>query len=316
MTEWLILSLLVPAIVVPIVLLTGFAGCDVVYDLERPPLTVPMIDSVEGTSGKAIAVTWTYSHNDVTHFDIERRKLPESTVEDEIHVSVADVKMPGTNIHTLTDDNRNRGLKGETAYEYRVRAIGDGQETEWSTPVSGATFPFQPTFTWTQTEVDNGEDRTGWQGYSLIQRIEPSRLSRSGEQVRITLRASSAMGTKAAIDRVYISKPDPRPGADPYDSDPADLTAVATTSFVLPAVDPLMPVEPLEPVNYVLDAEQPLLIAVDFNPDTASDIRAYVNPTGASTYEKPGSAEATNSNRSGFSPAAARIFLIDKVEVV
>jgi hypothetical protein len=33
MTEWLILLLLVPAIVVPVVLLVGFAGCDRFFGL-------------------------------------------------------------------------------------------------------------------------------------------------------------------------------------------------------------------------------------------------------------------------------------------
>ena len=56
MTEWLILLLLVPAVVVPVVLLVGFAGCDGVFGLEHiytpPPVpVVPMIVSAMGTSG-------------------------------------------------------------------------------------------------------------------------------------------------------------------------------------------------------------------------------------------------------------------------
>ena len=41
MAEWLILLLLVPAVVVPVVLLVGFAGCDRVFGFEtvHPPET-------------------------------------------------------------------------------------------------------------------------------------------------------------------------------------------------------------------------------------------------------------------------------------
>jgi hypothetical protein len=65
-----------------------------------------------------------------------------------------------------------------------------------------------------------------WQGWTLVQRIEPARLTRSGTQVRITLQASSAAGaTGASIDRIYISQPSSAPGAHPYDS-AADLAKI------------------------------------------------------------------------------------------
>ena len=37
MIEWVVLVLLISVIVVPVVLLFGYAGCDVVFGLERPP---------------------------------------------------------------------------------------------------------------------------------------------------------------------------------------------------------------------------------------------------------------------------------------
>ena len=37
MAEWLILLLLVPAIVVPVVMLVGFAGCQVLFPVDDPP---------------------------------------------------------------------------------------------------------------------------------------------------------------------------------------------------------------------------------------------------------------------------------------
>jgi hypothetical protein len=63
-----------------------------------------------------------------------------------------------------------------------------------------------------------------------VQRIEPARLSRSGTQVRLTLRASSV--GDASIDRVYISQADP--AGEPFDS-ASDLTEVlAPTPIVNP----------------------------------------------------------------------------------
>src|ERR1700686_226505 len=85
MAEWLILLLLVPADVVPVVLLVGFAGCDQVFGLETvvipPPVpVVPVIVSAVGKSGTVITLTWTYSGS-AAEFEFERMKLPERTRE-------------------------------------------------------------------------------------------------------------------------------------------------------------------------------------------------------------------------------------------
>src|SRR6516162_1530513 len=52
MAEWLILLLLVPAIVVPVVLLAGFAGCQFV------PCPGARVDSAVGQDVSTITVTW------------------------------------------------------------------------------------------------------------------------------------------------------------------------------------------------------------------------------------------------------------------
>lgn len=301
MIEWLILLIIVPMIVVPVVLLVGFAGCDIVYGLERPPEVVPVIDAVDGRSGRVIAVTWRYSGSGATGFEVERTKLPEE-VRDTFPVA-------GSDIRAVDDDDEGVGLKGETIYRYRVRAVlADGEGGAWSEPVEGSTLPFQTTFSWTADEQAAARDSSGWQGYCLVQRIEPARLSLSGEQVRITLRASSV--GNAVIDRVTISRADPTPGADPYDSG-VDLTELASALFVVQANG----VRTLEPINYVLDAGQPLLIAIDFNPASTSEVKGVDNPVGATTYEKQASAEAGSRDRSGFT-GSSRIFLVDRVEVV
>ncbi len=128
MTEWLTLLLLVPAVVVPVVLLVGFAGCDRVFGLEHidtpPPVpVVPVIVSADGESGTVITLTWMYSGS-AADFEFERMKLPERT---------RGTFTAATSPHH--DDNNGQGLEPGTDYLYRVRAIGsDGEASEWSSP--------------------------------------------------------------------------------------------------------------------------------------------------------------------------------------
>ncbi len=171
MTEWLILSLLVPAIVVPVVLLVGFAGCDIVYGLERPP--VASINTAEGTSGTAITLTWTFDGDPVTGFEFERMKLPERTRDT--------VTAGSSKPYRYVDNDSGRGLVPGTTYLYRIRAVlRDGTDLAWSNPepnVLATTLPFQTIFEWTGDEKGRSQDAPGWQGNCLVQRIEPVRLS-------------------------------------------------------------------------------------------------------------------------------------------
>ncbi len=55
MAEWAVLVLVVPAVLIPVVLLIGFAGC---YSVELK-MRAPVIDSVVGVSLTSIEVAWT-----------------------------------------------------------------------------------------------------------------------------------------------------------------------------------------------------------------------------------------------------------------
>jgi hypothetical protein len=307
MTEWLILLLLVPAIVVPVVLLVGFAGCDRVLGLQHvdtpPPVPiVPVIVSAEGKSGTAITLTWTYAGS-AADFQFERMKLPERTRE---------TFTAATSPHD--DDNQGQGLEPGTDYLYRVQAIGsDGEAGDWSSPepnVLGTTLPFQTTFAWTADEQARSTDAPV-QGFSMVQRIEAACLSMSGTRVRLTLRAGS-LGN-ASIARFYISRPDPAPGKDPYDSD-SDLTLVSS-AVIVPANNSV-PVPAIGSIHYPLDAEQPLLIAIDFDATLPSGIKIVDNvlATDAAAYYKVAAAEAANRDRTGFT-AVNRMFIVEKIEV-
>jgi hypothetical protein len=58
MGEWLILLVLVPAIVVPVVLLAGFAGCDKVWGLphiaDQPVLLIEHAVGISGSGGLTV----------------------------------------------------------------------------------------------------------------------------------------------------------------------------------------------------------------------------------------------------------------------
>ena len=114
----------------------------------------------------------------------------------------------------------------------------------------------------------------------------------------------------ASIASIYISKPDPAPGKDPYDSD-SDLTLVSS-AVVVPANNSL----PLPSIRYQLDAAQPLLIAIDFSATLPSDIKIVDNVLGteASAYYKVPAAEAANRDRTGFT-LVDKMFIVEKIEV-
>jgi hypothetical protein len=71
MSHWFAILILIPAIVGPVALLVGFAGCDRVFGLTEITPTVPIIDSATGKDGTTITLIW---HWDSTaqNFQFER----------------------------------------------------------------------------------------------------------------------------------------------------------------------------------------------------------------------------------------------------
>jgi hypothetical protein len=202
---------------------------------------------------------------------------------------------------------------------------GDNQLGNWSNEVVGQTLKFEPTFqAWPDDPNDPSyippNDSEGWEGYTLVQRIEPPQLQKSGSKVRITLRASSM--SDASIDRIYISQPKPNPTNDPtinpYDSE-ADLTPVTTTPIFIAQGQPFtIPDVALGTgFDYELKNGFPLLIAVDFAPSPPSGVAYIEAPADAIAYWKPGVAEAFTPDgvRSADYQSQPRIYLIEKIEV-
>jgi hypothetical protein len=303
MAEWLTLVLVVPAVIVPVILLAGFAGCDDVFNLHRPD--VPSIVSAEARGASVIRLTWTYSQDPpATEFEFERTKLLD---QQDLHTFKASSS-------PYDDNNAGLGLDERTVYNYRIRAIySDGETGAWSDFVMGTTLAFATIFSWTPQEQAIAEDNVGWENYCLVQRIEVTRLAQpsfSGTQVRLTLRASLA--DDASIESLFISKPDPQPGRDPYDSD-IDLTPVIASKVVIPANNSV----PIPAINYVLDPTRPLLLIFAFSAAPPSGIKAVQVPgTDASAYFKQSTDEAPKTDRaSDFTQATQGLFFVEKIEI-
>ena len=247
MPEWFTLLLLIPAIVVPVALLVSFAGCDRVYGLTPVTVTPTMIDSATGKDGTTITLIW---HSSVTHNYQFERTDPDGAI------AYFDAPYPAVPF----DDT---GLAPATSYPYRVRGVTSiGQPEDWSAPVTGTTLPFASTYAKTLTGP-----APGWEGSTLVQRIEAAHLGPTGAHVRITVQASSA--SDASIDKIYISQHDST--GKPYDS-AADLTAVydSAANQQQPFVVPAGTTKSLPIVAYTINKFQALLIAVDFSAAPAS----------------------------------------------
>jgi hypothetical protein len=303
MAEWLTLLLLIPAIVVPVVLLTGFAACDRVFGVY-PVTVVPapvIIDSATGKDDSTITLIW--------HWDLDQmaQKYQFERTDPAGNVANFDAPAPAAPF----DDT---GLAPGTIYSYRVRAYDtSGEPTDWSAPVTGATLATAYAKTLTADSVN-------WQGYTLVQRIESAQLAATGPHVRISVQAGSARG--ASVDRISISQV--ASGGKPYDSAP-DLTLVydLAASQNQPFVVPVGMTQALPIVAYTLDRFQALLIAVDFSAAPPSDVEQVPVPTSEAvayylqtpTGEAAVQVRSPNYRQAGANPTTSAVFFITNIEV-
>jgi hypothetical protein len=159
MIEWLLLLLLVPAVVLPVVLLLGFAGCG--FEGQGTPYLPLVITSATATSPNTVKLTWTGGYTAQIEFQRDKKPKPGQSPEG-AHQFIVDMT-PQT-----TDDG---GLSADSVYEYMVRQIyGDGQRGEWSpmvevvTPAVVVTAPSVTfdTVSGGHTDSGIGEASTTW----------------------------------------------------------------------------------------------------------------------------------------------------------
>jgi hypothetical protein len=300
--EWLVLIFLVPAILVPVVLLWAFAGCEFVPGVAVHSAATDV--SAEGISESAIRVTWTHAASNSVTFQIERTKEGQSLPEAVL-----------TSTATTLEDT---GLDEATTYSYTVTAFrnSDNEQSEPSDPVDARTIGVA-------FEADFTTDQTGWEGFCIVQRIEPVRLRQStlpgdaltpGARVRITVRGSTA--GSVTLDRIYISQPATTGNPltlNPYDS-ASDLSQVAS-GVVVPANTAVS----LPLIDYDLDNTRPLLIAFDISPNAGTGKLRHspmVPATDAVMYFRASTVEASINDRASAYVPNPRIYLVEKIEVV
>ena len=206
--------------------------------------------------------------------------------------------------------------RGEgTQHEYRVFAIVvDGFQNDVpqevksapSATVSAATLAFTAAFTAPPGTLTT--DRSGVEGFCVVQRLSQTLLTAGGTQVRIHLRGSTT--GSLTLDKVTISKP-PAATGDPYDAAP-DLTDVAS-GVTIPPNTPVT----VGPVNYTLDPTQDLLVAFDISNTPGEGNPRFGALTGADTFARSATAEAGVQDRTtGYGEALNNLYLVEKIEVL
>jgi hypothetical protein len=291
--EWITLLLLAPLLMVPVVMLWGYAGCG--FNIEVGPPGVPTGLMVTSVSASSVALSWFYENESPgVVFEIERDPVaePPLTATDTAYADV--------------------GLLPRTLYRYKVRATYGMQVSDYTEQVDATTLP--PNLCFTAALTTN---QAGLEGFCIVQRIQPARLAFGGTQVFITLRG--ATNANLVIDRIFISQGSL--GGNPYDSLANDLTLVANGVTMVAGA-----AMPLQGVRYNLDRSVPLLVIFDINATPGNGNVRYVTnvpATDAVMYFRQATAEAAVADRlpSAANPGASpyivsnSIYLIETIEV-
>lgn len=283
--EWVTLLVLVPAILIPLVILFGFAGCGA--EIGLGPLLPPVVTLATPLDDRTIRLEWTNPNSSAVRFDILR--TPEG---------------PGP---PPTEDQQSpfidQQLTPGATYSYRVRAIrlSDGAVTEYSDIATAVTWAnaFTANLALSGQNVDASGD-------CIVQRFDPGSLERPGNLIEIV--ATAATDAKLVVTRITISTADP--AGDPFDSidQPTELlgpfSAEAGLTF---DVKTAYPVEP----------SKPLLIAFDVSAPGNTRFAARDNCrafTLAGTPQQPAE-QALVKDRSGFTPRPNQVWTITQLLV-
>ena len=292
MAEWITLLLIVPAILIPVALLVGFAACDQVYKLNRPPGPA-ILDSATGKDAVTITIEWVKGSGSQSY--VLDRTDPDGITTTSIPISFSPF-----------DDT---GLQPGETYTYQIRGEdGSGQTVTTSNPLNGMTRRLVSAYAKTLTTSSDPD----LQGYTMVQRIEAAHLVATGPHVRITVQASAT--NDASIDRLYISQAGST--GNSYDS-AADLTAVwdlavNQAAFLVPAGH----TRELPLVNYQNNTVQPLLISVDFSMAPSSGVQYADVPSseGVAYFFSQGGEAALKVRSSGYQ-SVSRVLFLTNIEV-
>ncbi len=296
--DWMVLIFLLPLVVVPLVFLTGFAGCGFAptqvtggngngNGTQAPP--APSNLTATALSSSKIGLTWTDNATNTTAFRIERSENGAPPV------SLPPI--PGTPL-TFTDT----GLTEAKTYEYQIFATMVGPpESAGSNMASATTLAIAY-----QTAL--ATDDAGWEGNTMVQRIAAAQIHKSGTAVVLTLRGSTTADLQ--INKVAISQPAATMQA--WDPGP-DLIEVrfAQGSGVTIAANST---ETSDLTNYNLVSGNDLLVA--FNIGGTNGAARRVALAGCNMYSKKNTAEATSPNRTAnYIPHPTSVYIVEEIDV-
>lgn len=307
--EWLVLIVVVPAIIVPIVMLFGFAGCSS-FGEDIPTPAAPFDLEATAVSETQIDLKWKHTSAGGVTFIVSFRG--PDLVWNENYATVVEKSFSSK---TLTE-----GL----TYSYRVRAtLGAGNDSGPSNEVTTRTWRWETAYNKPLTNNDGA-----FPGDCLVQRIDKVLLTYSGtvKKVRLTLRGSANAASAAlAIDRLSVSHPaSPTPdNAQPqvWDSAASSLKQLPGTS--LPGNgSPVV----LAPLDFELDKTKDLIVAFDINASNTSQTRKVTAGVGTSTaYVRNNTVEAATPNRTPPGPLISGnagwndrpgVFLVERIEAL
>jgi hypothetical protein len=131
MTEWLLLLVLVPAVVVPVVFLFGFAGCDKVLGLEEVNPSAPIV-MITGATSTTITLTWMMDSSAKT---ITFERTPVDSLGNAVGPKVT---TPAMDAALLAYEDP--GLDPGQYYKYQAFFLqADGDKSDLSAPITGTT---------------------------------------------------------------------------------------------------------------------------------------------------------------------------------
>jgi len=264
--EWFILLVLVPAILVPIVLLFGFAGCT--FSAPIPPSPLAPVVTATPKSADNITVSWENTDSSPAlkyRFVRTGGTLPPRDEETDASITSAE----------------DTGLEAATDYTYEVTTFTQGG-TSPPGPATARTF-FKTAFAIDPATVPT--DQTVTPGnFCFVQRIPAGQLLAGGS--RVAIKVWGTPGGNATINNIYISRA--AGTGNPWDS-AGDLTPVRTSPLTLPDATP----QELAPINYNLDQTQDLILAFDFTAIAGAANIRYVAAPGVALFFKQGVQQAS-----------------------
>lgn len=302
---WLLLILLVPVVLIPVVFLAGFVGCGFQHGAISPsPPSAPSNLTATAVSTTQINLTWMETDVTVTSFRIARSESGGTPIDPTTSANPAPA--PGAVPLQWSDHD---GLTPGTEYEYQVFATASstGLESAGSNTAQATTFPLPPLPTAYDTPLTT--DDTGFEGSTIVNRIDAAHITSAATKVRITLRGSSVAAL--TLNKVTISGPDPAGQA--WDSGP-DLTQVlfgGNSAVTIPAGTAKVS----DDTAYNLILGNDLMVAFDVS-TSAGSVR-FVQLVGPKMHFKKNVAEAGLQNRTAnYNARTNSVYIVEKIEVV